>query len=284
MKGLVMEGGALRGMFTAGVTDIMLEHGIEFDAAVGVSAGSSFGCNYKSKQIGRALRYNLRFAKDKRYCSIESLIKTGDLFNAKFCYHTLPEKLDVMDEKVYEENPLKFYCVVTDVNTGKPLYHDCEHLDEKTLEWMRASASLPLVSRIVKVDGYELLDGGLTDSIPIRWMESQGCDKNVIILTRPSDYRKKPQSKAVIALMKHLYKDYPELIKAMSLRHTMYNAEIDYINEIEKAGKAFVIRPEQALDIHRVEHDTAKIQGAYDAGRAVMVKRIDELKEYLGVK
>lgn len=283
MKGLVMEGGALRGMFTAGVTDVMLEHGIEFDAAVGVSAGSSFGCNYKSKQIGRALRYNLRFANDKRYCSIESLIKTGDLFNARFCYHILPEKLDLMDEKTYMENPLKFYCAVTDVNTGKPLYHDCKELNENTLEWMRASASLPLAANIVKVDGYELLDGGLTDSIPIRWMESQGCDKNVIILTRPAGYRKKPQNKVVMAIMKHVYKDYPELLKAISLRHTMYNAEIDYINEIEKAGKAFVIRPEQALDIHRVEHNKAKIQGAYDAGRSVMLKRIAELKEYLEV-
>ena len=283
MKGLVMEGGALRGMFTAGVTDVMLEHGIEFDAAVGVSAGSSFGCNYNSKQIGRALRYNLRFANDKRYCSIESLIKTGDLFNARFCYHILPEKLDLMDEKTYMENPLKFYCAVTDVNTGKPLYHDCKELTENTLEWMRASASLPLAANIVKVDGYELLDGGLTDSIPIRWMESQGCDKNVIILTRPAGYRKKPQNKIVMAIMKHVYKDYPELLKAISLRHTMYNAEIDYINEIEKAGKAFVIRPEQALDIHRVEHNKAKIQGAYDAGRSVMLKRIAELKEYLEV-
>lgn len=283
MKGLVMEGGALRGMFTAGVTDVMLEHGIEFDAAVGVSAGSSFGCNYKSKQIGRALRYNLRFANDKRYCSIESLIKTGDLFNARFCYHILPEKLDLMDEKTYMENPLKFYCAVTDVNTGKPLYHDCKELNENTLEWMRASASLPLAANIVKVDGYELLDGGLTDSIPIRWMESQGCDKNVIILTRPAGYRKKPQNKIVMAIMKHVYKDYPELLKAISLRHTMYNAEIDYINEIEKAGKAFVIRPEQALDIHRVEHNKTKIQGAYDAGRSVMLKRIAELKEYLEV-
>ncbi|SFK64291.1 Predicted phospholipase, patatin/cPLA2 family [Lachnospiraceae bacterium KH1T2] len=283
MKGLVMEGGALRGMFTAGVTDVMLEHGIEFDAAVGVSAGSSFGCNYKSKQIGRALRYNLRFANDKRYCSIESLIKTGDLFNARFCYHILPEKLDLMDEKTYMENPLRFYCAVTDVKTGKPLYHDCKELNENTLEWMRASASLPLVANIVKVDGYELLDGGLTDSIPIRWMESQGCDKNVIILTRPAGYRKKPQNKIFMAIMKHVYKDYPELLKAISLRHTMYNAEIDYINEIEKAGKAFVIRPEQALDIHRVEHNKAKIQGAYDAGRSVMLKRIAELKEYLEV-
>lgn len=283
MKGLVMEGGALRGMFTAGVTDVMLEHGIEYDAAVGVSAGSSFGCNYKSKQIGRALRYNLRFANDKRYCSIGSLIKTGDLFNARFCYHILPEKLDLMDEKTYMENPLKFYCAVTDVKTGKPLYHDCKELNENTLEWMRASASLPLAANIVKVDGYELLDGGLTDSIPIRWMESQGCDKNVIILTRPAGYRKKPQNKVVMAIMKHVYKDYPELLKAISLRHTMYNAEIDYINEIEKAGKAFVIRPEQALDIHRVEHNKAKIQGAYDAGRSVMLKRIAELKEYLEV-
>ena len=165
--GLVMEGGAMRGMFTAGVLDVLLENGIEFDGAIGVSAGATFGCNFKSKQIGRAIRYNKRFCKDWRYCSLRSLITTGDLYGAKFCYDTLPNQLDIFDTETYRANPLKFYCVASDCETGKPVYKELETCDAKDLTWMRASASMPLASKVVEVDGYKLLDGGMTDSIPL---------------------------------------------------------------------------------------------------------------------
>ena len=144
--GLVMEGGAMRGLFTAGVIDVMMEKEIEFDGAIGVSAGAAFGCNYKSKQIGRALRYNINDCKDKRYCSMKSLITTGNLYGAEFCYHELPDKLDIFDCETFENNPMEFYLVCTDVLTGKPIYKKCEKADYDCLEWMRASASMPLAS------------------------------------------------------------------------------------------------------------------------------------------
>ena len=191
-KGLVLEGGAMRGLFTAGVLDVMLEHNIEFDGAVGVSAGACFGCNYKSKQIGRTLRYNKRFAKDKRYCSLYSLLTTGDLYGADFCYHEIPEKLDVFDEETYENNPMEFYVVCTDAETGEPVYHRIDTGNEENLEWIRASASMPVVSRAVEIGGKKLLDGGISDSIPLDWFTSIGYDRNVVVLTRPADYVKEP--------------------------------------------------------------------------------------------
>ena len=167
--GLVLEGGAMRGMFTSGVLDIFLENGIEFGGTVGVSAGATFGCNYKSRQIGRSIRYNKRFSKDWRYRSLRSLIATGDMYGAKFCYDTLPKELDPLDFKTYASNPMEFYIVASDADTGKPVYKKLETCDDADLTWMRASASMPLVSKPVKIDGYTLLDGGMTDSIPLKF-------------------------------------------------------------------------------------------------------------------
>ena len=169
--GLVLEGGAMRGLFTAGVIDVLMENGIEFPAFVGVSAGAAFGCNYKSRQIGRALRYNKRFCRDPRYCSFRSLFKTGDVFGAQFCYHEVPNTLDPFDGKAFNENPMAFYLVASDVETGTPFYKKIDHADDTAYEWIRASASMPIVSRVVELDGKKFLDGGVTDSIPLAFME-----------------------------------------------------------------------------------------------------------------
>ncbi len=190
-KGLVLEGGGMRALFTVGVTDVLMENGITFDGAIGVSAGAAFGCNYKSCQPGRAIRYNTRFAKDKRYCSMSSLIRTGDLFGADFCYKRIPRDLDKFDDEAYDNNPMEFYVVCTDIETGAPVYKSCPVSDEVMLEYIRASASLPLISNIVEIDGKKLLDGGITDSIPLKCFESIGFDRNVVILTQPKDYVKK---------------------------------------------------------------------------------------------
>ena len=169
--GLVLEGGAMRGLFSAGVLDVMMENGIEFDAAMGVSAGAVFGCNFKSGQIGRSIRYNMRFCDDPRYCSLESLRKTGDLYGVQFCYDEIPNKLDPFDKEAYRSNPMPFYAVCTNVETGKAIHKRLDNGDAKDMEYFRASASMPVVSRIVEVDGYKLLDGGITDSIPLASME-----------------------------------------------------------------------------------------------------------------
>ena len=175
--GLVLEGGAMRGMYTAGVLDIFMENNITVDGAIGVSAGATFGCNFKSKQIGRSIRYNMKYSHDPRYVGIRSLIKTGDLYGADFCYKELPNKLDLFDVETYQKNPMEFYVVATDINTGKPVYHLCPDGDERDIEWYRASASMPLVSRIVKIDGIELLDGGIADAIPIHKFQEMGFEK-----------------------------------------------------------------------------------------------------------
>ena len=189
--GLVLEGGAMRGLFTAGVMDTLMEKNIRFDGLIGVSAGAAFGCNYKSRQIGRVLRYNKRFCRDKRYCSLFSLLKTGDLFGADFCYRRLPDELDPFDRETYNNDPMAFYLVCTDVHTGLAHYQSCPVVDEKCFEWMRASASMPLVSRIVKVENGEYLDGAIADSIPLRFFETQGYSKNVVVLTQPAGFNKK---------------------------------------------------------------------------------------------
>lgn len=269
----------MRGLFTAGVIDVMMEAGIVFDGAIGVSAGAVFGCNYKSNQPGRVLRYNLRFCKDPRYSSFRSLVTTGDLFGADFCYREIPDRLDPFDKQAYRENPMDFFVVATDVHTGRAVYHNCLDGGREDLEWFRASASMPLASRIVSVGGYDLLDGGIADSIPLAYLEEQGYDRNVVVLTQPMGYVK-TKNKAM-PLLRRVYKDYPQLLDTLARRQDVYNETTAAIREKERRGEVFVIRPEAPLDIHRVEHDRARIQAVYDLGRAVMEKRLEAMKAFL---
>lgn len=278
-KGLILEGGAMRGLFTAGVTDVMMENGIAFDGAVGVSAGAAFGCNYKSGQIGRTLRYNLKYAGDKRYCSMQSLIKTGNLFNVDFCYKRIPLELDPFDTAAFIANPMEFYTVSTDCHTGAAVYHKCYDGLGDDLLHIQASASLPLVSKVVEVGDLRLLDGGIADSVPLRFFESLGYDRNVIILTQPADYRKEKAS--MIPLLKLTLRKYPKVIEAMERRHEVYNETLEYIAKREKEGAILVIRPESALPIKRLEKDPAVLQYVYDLGRAEGEKQMDKIKEFV---
>ena len=276
--GLVMEGGAMRGLFTAGVIDVFLENDITFSAAVGVSAGAAFGCNFKSRQNGRVLRYNKRFCNDKRYCSFESLVKTGDLYGADFCYREIPEVLDPFDNDAFEQNPMAFYVVATNVYTGEPVYKRLDKINAECYEWMRASASMPMVSRPVKVGGYTLLDGGMSDSIPLRFIQDQGYKKNVVILTRPRSYIKKPSNR--LMLQAGLRK-YPAMIDVMADRHKMYAFERAYVFASEKQGSTLVLCPDQALSVSHTEHDPEKLQEAYDEGRKVALRELDKIKEFM---
>ena len=277
--GLVLEGGAMRGMFTAGVLDVMMENGIRFDGAMGVSAGAVFGCNFKSGQIGRSLRYNMRFCDDPRYCSFESLIKTGNLYGVDFCYDEIPNKLDPFDAQAYRENPMPFYAVCTNVETGKAIHKRLDRGDSRDMQYFRASASMPIVSQIVEADGYKLLDGGITDSIPLLAMERRGYPRNVVILTQPLGYVK--EKSGILPLVHVTMRKYPYLIKAMDVRHIRYNRQTAYVREQELAGKAFVIRPPYALGISRTEDDPAELRRVYEIGRAEMEKRLPALKEFL---
>ena len=278
-QALVLEGGAMRGLFTAGVMDVLMENGIVFDGIVGVSAGAAFGCNYKSGQIGRVLRYNTTYCKDWRYCSFRSLLLTGDLYGADFCYHELPEQLDLFDDEAFQKNPADFYAVCSDCESGKPVYKKIISAQYDDLEWIRASASMPLVSRIVEINGQKLLDGGMTDSIPLRFMEQNGYERNVVVLTQPRAYRKKKNS--LLPLMKLALKQYPKLLEAMARRHIDYNDTLEYIRQQEEAGTVFVISPEAKLDIGRTEKDPEKLRAVYAIGRKAAEEKLAELKEFL---
>ena len=277
-KGLVLEGGGFRGMYTCGVIDVFMENHIDFDQVVGVSAGAAFGCNIKSRQIGRALRYNKRFCRDSRYSGLKSFIKTGDLYNKEFAYGIVPTILDPFDTKTFKENPIRFTLVCTDIHTGKPIYHEIENGDATDIEWIRASASIPIVSKPVKLDGYELLDGGVSDSIPVDWMLDRS-DKTVVILTRDKTYRKKPMK--YINLLKKAFKGYPKLQKALENRHIVYNETLDRIEQLEREGRIFVIRPSKPIECAMIEKDPNHLQEIYDIGRKDALNYLNDLKEYL---
>lgn len=282
MTGLVLEGGAMRGLFTAGVLDVFMENGIGFDNVIGVSAGACFGCNYVSGQIGRTIRYNMKYAKDKRYCSVSSLIKTGDMFGAQFCYHTLPMELDRFDEEAFIASGVPFYVVVTDVDTGEAGYHRMTDASYEELEWMRASSSMPLVSNIVHLCGGKYLDGGVSDSIPLRASEALGCERNVTILTKPRGYRKTPDR--TLPLIKLKYRKYPELVNAMRIRHIRYNEQFEYCLRQEKAGTNFVICPKSPLPLGHVCHDPLVMRETYELGRSEAVELMPALERFLGME
>lgn len=279
-KGLVLEGGAMRGLFTAGVIDVMMEEGITFDGIVGVSAGSSFGCNYKSHQPGRVLRYNLRFHDDPRYMGLRSLLRTGDLVGAEFAYHTLPLELDIFDCETFERDPMEFHLVCTDVTTGEPVYYRMERVDYDSLEWLRASASMPIATRPVRVaDGRLMLDGGISDSIPLKYFQDEGYERNVVVLTQPRDYRKKPARKWVFRLF---MRRWPAIVEAMGRRHEMYNAQLDYVGSQAEEGNTFVIPPAEPLPIGRIEMNPEKIKLVYRMGREACRSALPELRRFLG--
>lgn len=278
--GLILEGGAMRGLFTAGVMDVLMEHSVEFDGAIGVSAGAAFGCNYKSRQIGRVLRYNTRFCSDKRYGGLRVLLKTGNIYSTDFCYGEVPVKYDPFDFETYGNNPMEFYVVATDIETGEAVYHRYEGTEPSGFDWIRASASMPLVSQIVEIDGRKMLDGGVADSIPVQYFEQLGYEKNVVVLTRPAGYQK--EKNQILPLIRKKYKAYPKLVEAMENRHERYNETLRYIKEQEREGKFFVIRPHESIPVHRVEKDPERLKAAYEMGRKTMERRMDEVMEFLG--
>ena len=277
--GLIMEGGAMRGMFTAGVLDVLMENGLVTDGAIGVSAGAVFGCNYKSHQIGRVIRYNTEYCNDKRYASFKNLVKTGNLYSEQFCYHEVPEKLDPFDEAAFAASPMDFFVVCTDVKTGEPIYHKCRKGDAEDVLWMEASASMPLAAKIVKIGHYGLLDGGVADSIPVRFFESIGYKRNLIILTQPKGYIKKKNK--FLPAIRAKYFRYPAFVEAVADRHERYNETLSYISMLEQAGKDYVIRPPIPLEIGAMERDPAQLRRVYETGRAVAQIQVEKIRDFL---
>ncbi len=264
MTGLVLEGGGLRGMFTAGVIDAFMEEHLSFDGMIGVSAGALFGCNYKSMQPGRALRYNVRLKNDPRYMGWRTFLRTGNIVSADFSYHVVRFEIDVFEKATFVNNPMEFWVVCIDGINGRPIYHKMSEFNHHELEWMRASASMPCVSRPVNIDGYTMLDGGITDSIPLKAFQDMGYQRNVVILTQPNDYFKKPMK--IMWLIKLMTKKYPKIGECMAKRHEMYNHELEYLVQQEAAGNTLLIYPDKALRIGRTELNERKMKRIHALG------------------
>lgn len=268
----------MRGLWTAGVIDAMMEHDIWPDGLIGVSAGAAFGCNYKSRQVGRAIRYNVRFAHDSRFSGLKSLLLSGDYFNAHFGYHVVPYEYDLFDITAFQQNPMTFTVVCTDVVTGQAVYHDVNHVDYDELEWIRASASMPLASRVVKVQGRQLLDGGVADSIPLEYFENNGYDRNVVILTQPLGYQK--EHNRLMPLIRLWLRRYPNMVRALDERHLMYNRQLEYVWQAEQEGRCMVIRPDEQIPIGHLSHDADQMRRVYELGRTVGQRYIERIKDF----
>ena len=278
--GLVLEGGAMRGMYTAGVLDVFLEKQIKVDGIIGVSAGVLFGVNYLSNQKGRAIRYNKKFAKDKRYMGISSLLRTGNIINKEFAYYEVPFKLDIFDQETFGKSDTDFYATITNVETGNPEYVKIKNVFEQ-MEVLRATSAMPFVSKLVELNGKKYLDGGISDSIPVEKCKELGYDKIIVVLTRSIEYRKKKSNERFTKIK---YRKYPNLVKTINNRYKNYNSSVEKIIDMENKKEIFVIRPSKTISIKRIERDASKLQEVYDLGIEDCKNKIEELKEFLNKK
>lgn len=281
-QGLVLEGGGMRGLFSEGVFDVLLENGIRLDALVGVSAGVLFGCNYKSGQIGRGLRYNTKYAKDPRYMSVRSLLTTGNYVNEDFAYGEMPLKLDKFDFEAFNANDMEFHVTCTDINSGEPVYKKFVKADETLMDWMRASGSMPLMSKPVTLEGHTMLDGGIVNSIPLEYAQSVGLERNIVVLTQPRGYQKKPFK--ATWLFRLFMSKYPKVAEKMAVRHEMYNKQLEYVYGEAEKGNVLLIIPDEPLNIGRVEGDADKMRRCYEMGRKKATEMLEKIRRFCPTK
>ena len=275
---IVLEGGAMRGVFTAGVLDVFLERNIEPDACIGVSAGACLACSFLTKQKGRGFAVMTDYLDDKDYCSLSSLVRTGDLFGADFLYHKIPEELYPIDNDAFLAGKTELYTVVTNVETGAPEYHRVEDMF-RDVDWVRASSSLPLAARMVDLQGQKYLDGGVSDPIPVKKALEMGFDKVIVVLTRHRAFLKSKEK--TIPLIRLKYRNYPKLVEDMKNRHAVYNESLDLVKRLENEGKIFVIAPGDPLNISRTEKNMALLRDGYQQGRTLTESLLPKLTEYL---
>lgn len=277
--GLVLEGGAMRGLYTAGVLDVLMENALWADLVIGVSAGALHGASYVSNQPGRTIRYYEKYRADRHFMGLYSLLTTGDMVGKQFCYYDIPQRLDVFDEAAFEASPIRFYSVCTDVESGRAAYfHLAELASAHNMELLRAGASMPLVSRVVEVDGKKYLDGGVADSIPLAKAQALGCRKNIVVLTQPAGYLKPPAGTAPFAAA---YRRYPAFVQAMAERHHMYNRQVCAAEQAAARGEVLLLRPSRPLDVSRMERDLGKLRAIYQLGRTDTETRLAELHAFL---
>ncbi len=279
-KALALEGGSLRCLFSAGVTDVMLEEGLGYDGVFGVSAGAFTGVNFVAGQKGRTARINLDYVNDPRYMGLRSLVRNKSIFNFDFLFGEISDSLDPLDREAFENSPCQYTAVATSCRTGQVMYYEKSQVGDLYAS-IRASASLPLLSPIVDVDGEPCLDGGLSVSIPYRRPLEEGYGKVVVVTTREHGFRKKPVARTAARVYARLYKKYPQLVQAILNVPRRYNAEMDEIDRLEAQGKIFVIRPPEPVTVKRTEKGVEKLQALYDQGVETCRAVLPQLREYL---
>lgn len=278
--GLVLEGGALRTIFSSGVCDAMLEGGIMPDYLVGVSAGIAYGVGYLARQPRRNLEVLKRFANDRRYMGMNNLADKHNrsYFGLEFAYQTIPNELMPFDYDAFEAYPGQVEAVVTNMDTGKPEYLTVPRRDpEATI--IQASCALPLMFPIYHIDGKPYMDGGVSDGIPFERAFEQGCDRVMVVLTKTRDYIRKPDG--LLSLVRRKYREYPNFCKAMEERAEHYNQCRERLFELERQGKVLVIAPEDTLGVSRTERDVEKLQLLWGQGYQMAVERMEEIRAFL---
>lgn len=275
--GLVLEGGGMRGIYTCGVLDVMMDKGFEPDVLCGTSAGALFGVNLPSKQRGRAFDYNYRYCDNPNYVSIRSLIRTGNMVNVDFSYRRIPYELAPFNEEAYEASKTTVFATVTNVRTGKAEYKRINNC-LKQMDWLRASGTLPFISRPVRIDGNEYLDGGLVDNIPLDKAFEEGCDKVVVVLTRPIEFR---LNEHMYWLSKIFYPRDKNLQQALRVRSSNYNKRMQQVRRLKEEGKIFVFSPETLLPVRRLERNPLHLKQVYHLGLRDATREWGQLEAYL---
>lgn len=276
--GLILEGGGMRGLYTAGVLDYFLTKQLEVNGVIGVSAGACHSTSFLSKQYERNKRVCLNYLHDKEYFSLRSFIKTGSIFGMNMMFYKIPNELDLFDYDTFNKRKAELVIVSTNIETGKPDYHIVKDVKEEVC-YIQASASLPLLAKPVEVDGKLLMDGGCSDSIPIHYFEERGYSHNIVILTQDQSYRKGKNN--LLPLIRKVYKQYPNLIEALKRRHIDYNETLDYLNISRKQKKTFIIQPSKPITISRLERNEEKLKKLYELGYEDAKKAYPKLVEFL---
>ena len=262
-SGLILEGGGMRGVFTCGVLDNLMDRGVRFPYTIGVSAGACNGLSYMSGQRGRGKFSNIDLLEKYRYIGIKQLLLKGNIMDFELLFHTFPEQIIPYHYDVLAKCEEHFEMVTTDCRTGRACYFEEKHNPKRVIDIVKASSSLPFVSPISYVDGVPMLDGGIADSIPLLRARELGYDNNLIVLTRNKGYRKPPKPTTVPPLF---YRKYPHLREAIRQRNALYNEQVDMVERLEAEGKLAVIRPIKPITVDRMERDTDKLLDLYNEG------------------
>lgn len=277
--GLVLEGGGMRGLYTIGVLDAMMEYGIWVDYVVGVSAGACSGVSYVSKQQYRSYRIDEKYLQDKRYVSVRNFIKTRSMFGMDFIFSEIPNKLEVFDEQEFLKSSMEFEAGVTDVETGESVFFGKQESKDDMCNILCASCSIPLFAPVVEFRGRNYLDGGTSNPIPVKQALKNGCEKIIVVRTRDRTYRKTPESGRM--LYRRAFRTAPEMVKCIDRRHTVYNQQVRCCERMAQAGQAFILQPEQPITLSRFENDMRKLDVLYREGWQAVEQQLDAIQAFV---